>query len=386
MKVCQLCAIDFTLNKFIIPLVDGMQDEGWSVCSVCSDGEFVSELRHQGYTIVTIDISRSVNPFKHIITVIKLFNFFRKEKFDVIHVHTPVASLVGRLAAWLAGIPLIIYTAHGFYFHEEMPSHKKRIFIFLEKIAGKITDFLFTQSSEDFLTAIDEGIMKEEKVMAIGNGVNLERFNPNNYRNQTKLLNSLGIPNQAFVVGMIGRLVREKGVVEFLDAAEVLISDNPDMYFLLIGDRLVSDHAESVEKKLKASKKKLGNNLILTGLRSDIPELISVMDVFCLPSWREGMPRTIIEAMMMGKPVIATDIRGSREEVDHDKTGLLVPICNPEKLAKAIYDMKCNPDWVLRMGMAGREKAIRNYDESKVISRQIKKITQLFESRSRNSN
>ena len=143
---------------------------------------------------------------------------------------------------------------------------------------------------------------------------------------------------------------------------------------------------QSVEKKLKASKKKLGNNLILTGLRSDIPELISVMDVFCLPSWREGMPRTIIEAMMMGKPVIATDIRGSREEVDHDKTGLLVPICNPEKLAKAIYDMKCNPDWVLRMGMAGREKAIRNYDESKVISRQIKTITQLFESRSRNSN
>jgi glycosyltransferase involved in cell wall biosynthesis len=383
MKICQLCAIDFTLKKFIIPLVDGMVDEGWSVYSVCSDGEFVPELRNQGYEIITIDIARSINPFKHIITISKLFKLFKKERFDVIHVHTPVASLVGRLAAWLAGIPLIIYTAHGFYFHDEMPSYKRKFFILLEKISGKITDFLFTQSSEDYETAIKTGIIKEEKVLAIGNGVDVERFNPNRYGEQKELKNSLGIPDKAFVVGMIGRLVKEKGVIEFLEAAEILNLDNPDIYFLLIGDRLVSDHAESVDKKLQSSKNKLRDNLILTGLRADIPELISLMSVFCLPSWREGMPRTIIEAMMMQKPVIATDIRGSREEVEINETGLLVPIRDTEKLSNAINKVKSNPEWASKLGLAGRSKAVNHYDESKIISIQIKKIDELYVQKSR---
>ncbi len=383
MKICQLCAIDFTLKKFIIPLVDGMLKEGWSVCSVCSDGEFVPELKEQGYDIFTVDIARSVNPLKHVVSLLKLYMLFRKEKFDVIHVHTPVASLVGRLAAWMAGIPLIIYTAHGFYFHDEMPSYKKSIFILVEKIFGKITDFIFTQSSEDCDTAISRGIINEKKVMAIGNGVDVERFNPHRYGNQDKLRETFKIPNNSFVVGMISRLVKEKGIVEFLEAAESLNQENPDLYFILIGDRLVSDHAESVDEKLQFYKKELGENLILTGLRTDIPELISIMDVFCLPSWREGMPRTIIEAMMMEKPVIATNIRGSREEVEMNKTGLLVPVGDFKKLSDAILEMKTNPEWTRKLGQAGRIKALKYYDESKIIDLQIKKITELVSKKSK---
>ena len=378
MKACQLCAIDFTLKKFIIPLVDGMVAEGWDVYSICSDGDYVPELRNQGYNIITVEISRSINPIKHIVTTAKLYKLFRKEKFDVIHVHTPVASLVGRLAAWLAGIPLIIYTAHGFYFHDEMPKLKMWIFIFLEKIAGKITSFLFTQSSEDCETAIKTGIMKAEKVLAIGNGVDVERFNPEKYGEQVELRRSLGIPDDGFVVGIISRLVEEKGIVEFLEAAEYLNLDNSNLYFLLIGDRLASDHAESVTDIIESTKKKLRTNLILTGLRTDIPELLSIMNVYCLPSWREGMPRTIIEAMMMQKPVIATDIRGSREEVEQNVTGLLVPVKNSRKLAAAVSRIYSNPDWAAQLGHAGRKKALKHYDESKVISKQIEKISQLF--------
>ena len=378
MKVCQLCASDFTLRKFITPLIDGMGDEGWNVYSVCSDGDYIPELRNQGYDIITVEISRSTNPIKHIVTIAKLVKLFKEEKFDVIHVHTPVASLVGRLAALLAGIPLIVYTAHGFYFHDEMPNFKKWTFIFLEKIAGKITDFLFTQSSEDRETAIKTGIMKAEKVLAIGNGVDIERFNPEKYGEQIELKRLLGIPDDAFVIGMISRLVKEKGVVEFLEAAEYLHSDNPNLYFLLIGDRLASDHAESVTDNLKSTKEKLGTNLILTGWRTDIPELLSTMNVYCLPSWREGMPRTTIEAMMMQKPVIATDIRGSREEVESNETGLLVPVRNSRKLAAAIYRIYSNPEWASQLGLAGRKKALKHYDESKVISMQIEKISKLF--------
>ena len=141
---------------------------------------------------------------------INLYNLFRIEKFDVVHVHTPVASLVGRLAAWLAGIPMIVYTAHGFYFHDEMPFYKRWVFILLERISGVITDFLFTQSSEDFQTAIDLGIIKPDRALAIGNGVDVQKYNPNKYLDLGELKYSLAIPDDAFVVGF-GLDYRELG-------------------------------------------------------------------------------------------------------------------------------------------------------------------------------
>ena len=135
---------------------------------------------------------------------------------------------------------------------------------------------------------------------------------------------------------MIGRLVKEKGVLEFLEAAKLVSKKNSNIHFMLVGSRLESDHSQAVDDKIKTCKIDLGERLILTGLRNDIPELLSQMNAFCLPSWREGMPRTIIEAMAMQIPVIATDIRGSREEVVQNETGLLVPCKNPMALANAM--------------------------------------------------
>ena len=376
MKVCQLCAVDFTLQKFLLPLIDGMRDEGWDVYSVCSDGQYIAELRKNGYNVITIPIARSINPFKHVVTIIKLIKFFRQEKFDLLHVHTPVASLVGRLAAWIARVPLVVYTAHGFYFHDDMSQLKKWVFIGLEKIAGNVTDVLFTQSQEDANTAIRKGIVKPENVFTIGNGVDIARFNPVIYCNQIDLRRSLNIPEDAFVVGMISRLVKEKGVIEFLEAAVLLNESNPNIYFLLIGDRLLSDHADAVTDSIEHSKIELGKHLVMTGIRSDIPELLAIMDVYCLPSWREGMPRTIIEAMMMNIPVIATDIRGSREEVIQNETGLLVPVRQSDELAAAILKCSSHPEWSRKLGNEGRKRALLLYDESKIISWQIQKLSE----------
>jgi len=380
MKVCQLCAVDFTLKNFLLPLVNDMKEQGWEVHSVCSDGKFISELRKNGYIIKTIPIARSINPFKHIISIIKLILYFKTEKFDLIHVHTPVASLVGRFAAWTAGVPLIVYTAHGFYFHENMSSVKKKVFVKLEKIAGLVTDVLFTQSQEDADTAIREGIVKKSHVFAIGNGVNVERFNPIKHINNLDLKKSLDIPDNAFVVGMISRLVKEKGVIDYLKSAEMINKKYKKIYFLLIGERLATDHADDVSSAIEYSKNKLNKHLILTGARSDIAELISIMNVYCLPSWREGMPRTIIEAMVMGKPVIATNIRGSREEVVHNCTGLLVPVQDYYALSGAIEKIYLNPSWTKQLGEAGRKRALEYYDESNVVREQIKILSTLFDS------
>jgi glycosyltransferase involved in cell wall biosynthesis len=374
LKVCQLCAVDFTLQHFLLPLIDGMESAGWRVTAVCSDGEHVGGLRKRGYRITVLPIARNFNLLTHVRTLWALFRLFRRERFDVVHVHTPIAALLGRIAARWASVPLVVYTAHGFYFHDEMPRWKRSLFVLLEKIGGSVTHLLFTQSEEDALAAVNECICPAKDVLAIGNGVDVARFDPARVAKSAEIRRALGIPDGASVVGIIGRLVREKGYSEFLEAAQLLGVEFEHAYFLVVGSRLASDHDDPIDSVLSQAKDVLGNRLILAGFRMDTPEMLSVMDVFCLPSYREGMPRTIIEAMMMGKPVVATNIRGAREEVVEGKTGWLVPTRDADALAQTIRYCLQNPVQAREMGEAGRRRALALYDEQKVIALQIGKI------------
>ena len=381
MKVCQLCAVDFTLKHFLLPLVYGMQSRVWSVTSVCTNGPYVSTLREQGYRIETLTISRSMNPLSALLAFVALVRLFRRERFDALHVHTPVAALVGRIAARLAGIPLVIYTAHGFYFHEGMPAWKRSLFVALERLGGTMTDLLFSQSKEDAEDAIRERITTASKIVAIGNGVDTNRFNPMTVGDGLAVRKELGIPADVFVIGCIGRLVREKGIVEFLQAAETVAAGNPNVWFLLIGERLASDHALGVDTEISAARIILEDRLVTAGLRLDIPECLAAMDLFCLPSWREGMPRTIIEAMMMGKPVLATDIRGAREEVVAETTGVLTPVRSAVSLARNMVRFVDDPLWAKKLGVAGRERALSLYDERSVVELQLERIEKEAQSR-----
>lgn len=374
MKVCQLCAVDFTLNNFLLPLIDGMRSVGWEVTAVCSDGEKIQNLRERGYDIEVVSIDRSFNVLRHVMSIFVLIRLFKARGFDVVHVHTPVASVIGRIAARIAQVPVVIYTAHGFYFHDEMPAWQRRMFILIERICAPLTDILFTQSEEDCRTAETEYLGPPSRVFAIGNGVDSTRFDPRRTGDGKVIRMKLGIPENAFIIGFIARMVQEKGVGEFLRAAIDVVEKHKNIYFLMIGERLISDHAGNIEKELENASTILKDRLIITGPRHDIPELLASMDVFCLPSWREGMPRTIIEAMMMAKPVIATNIRGSREEVIEGETGYLVPTRDSQALAKAF--MKCaeNVEHARRMGVAGRSRALRLYDEPRVVALQIQRI------------
>jgi len=378
LRICQLCAVDFTLKHFLLPLIDGMRNHGWEVTAVCSDGPEIPGLRAKGYTVDTIPISRSLNVFRHAVSVVRLAAYFRQQRFDILHVHTPVAALVARVAAFLARVPVVVYTAHGFYFHDEMPSWKRRLFVSLERFAGRFTDLLFTQSAEDAETAVQERIFPAADTLAIGNGVDAGRFDPSVIGDGRDIRRALGIPENAFVIGIIARQVIEKGIMEFLEAAILAAGNNAEVHILMVGERLASDHAGDVEAELERAGAALGKRLVATGARKDIPELLAAMDAFCLPSWREGMPRTIIEAMMMGKAVIATDIRGSREEVVPGETGLLVPIRSPEALADAFLTLAADRQKVASMGRKGRERALALYDEAQVVALQIRRIEQFL--------
>jgi glycosyltransferase involved in cell wall biosynthesis len=373
-KICQLCAVDFTTKHFLLPLIDGMKQQGWSVTAVCSDGKFVPGMRADGYQIATISIARSMNPVLVLVSLVNLVRFFRREQFDIVHVHTPIAALIGRIAAKIARVPFVIYTAHGFYFHDEMPTWKKWACVLLERFGGLFTDLLFSQSHEDARDAIALNIMHANKVVAIGNGVNQSRFEGRTLETQRSARRTLGIPESVPVVGIVARLVQEKGYKEFFEAAMLISRSYPNVYFLVVGERLASDHSGSVELALTKARKVLGARLVEAGLRKDVSAMLSAMNIFCLPSYREGMPRTIIEAMMMELPVVATNIRGVREEVVDGKTGILVPTRDSTALATALSELLNNPARTFQMGVDGRCRAVALYDESAVVALQIEEI------------
>jgi glycosyltransferase involved in cell wall biosynthesis len=368
MKICQLCAVDFSLYHFLLPLMQAMAAAGHEVVGVAADGPLIAEVRKAGIRVETVPIARSFNLAAHLRAYRALVAVFRRERFDLVHVHTPVASLIGRLAAWRCGVPRIVYTAHGFYFHERMTWPKRTAFMALEWLAGRVTDVLFTQAEEDAATARRVELIRGATIQAIGNGVDARRFGPADADARRRLRAELGTPGDRVVVVMIGRLVAEKGYPELFRAMQ-----DVDAELWVVGERLASDHASPIDAAIAEVERDplLKTRIRLLGYRRDVPALLGAADIFTLPSHREGMPRSIIEAMMTGLPVVATDIRGSREEVVAEATGALVPVNDAAALAEALNRLVAKPALRARWGAAGRARALALYDEAKVVARQL---------------
>lgn len=348
-----------------------MRDAGHEVVGVCAPGPFVEKVEAAGFRVETVEIERSFNLLQHARSARALKALFERERFDIVHVHNPVASLVGRFAAWRAGVPVIAYTAHGFYFHENMAWPKRSVFVGLEWLAGRVTDFLFTQAEEDAETARRLHLGKGY-IGAIGNGVDAARFHDGaDCRERSLLRKELGTPDKRTVIISIGRLVAEKGFPELIDAMR-----HVDAELWIVGERLKSDHAGSIEPVLAEMERDetLKNRVRLLGYRQDIPELLRAADIFVLASHREGMPRSIIEAMMCGLPVVSTNIRGSREEVVDNETGLLVPVKDPDALSAALNALVSDEKKRQAFGTEGRKRALELYHEQKVIERQLKAL------------
>ena len=244
-----------------------------------------------------------------------------------------------------------------------------------------MTDFIVTQCTEDKLKAISHKIIDEAKIRAIGNGVDSKKFSPVSAADRAEILKELRIPSGALVVGVVCRMVREKGVVELLDAAMQLAELHPTAHFLFIGERIPSERDTQFGDEWNLALQRLGTRLIATGFRADVSRMLGAMDIFCLPSYREGMPRSIIEAMMMGLPVVATNIRGAREEVVPVETGFLVPVRDPVALANAINRLISDPLLRNKMGVAGRQRALSLYEENNVLSFELEIISELISSR-----
>ncbi|MCX8130847.1 MAG: glycosyltransferase family 4 protein [Clostridia bacterium] len=381
LKVLQMCAVGFTVEKLLLPLVNEMS-KYYDVTILCGRDEVTDLLKEKGYRIENVYIGRRIHPINNIRSLFQLFWFLKRERFDIVHVHTPLASLIGRVAAKLAGVPVVIYTAHGFYFHDNMDTFKRNLFILFEKIGGWLSDYIFTQSTEDYNTAIKERIIHKSKISVIGNGVDISRFDGKRLSNETDreiLKSCLGINCNDLVVTIIGRVVREKGYMEWIQAANEVLLKYKNVKFMAVGDTLESDR-DGIKKELDEyiAENNLEGHIIFTGSRADVPELLDITDIFTLPSYREGMPRSLIEAMCMEKPAVATDIRGCREEIDEGITGFLVPVRNSKMLAEKIEALINNPELRVKMGKMARKKAEQEFDERLVIERQIRLIEEVL--------
>lgn len=374
MKILHLCALGVTAEILLLPQIDYLLSRNLLVEIACSPGLEAEQMQQQGYAIHSVQIDRRIDPVANLASIYQLIKLFRHNQYDLVHVHTPIAAVLGRVAAKLAGVKRIIYTAHGFPFHDQSSPTEYRFYFTVEKLCAPLTDLILTQSYEDFITAQTTGLCLPNKVRYLGNGIDIDRFDRNRLDpiHQTKLRKSLGIPDTAgLIVGTIGRLTRKKGSGYLIEAAAKLLSQFPKLHILIIGGELSTD-PEPFQVELVERIRTLGieNHVTLTGFREDIPELLELLDIFTLPTFtHEGLPRSIVEAMSMNLPVVATDIRGCREAVVHGKTGLIVPPQDSEKLAEALGKLLSNLDLRQVYGKAGRQRVETEYDERLVFKR-----------------
>jgi glycosyltransferase involved in cell wall biosynthesis len=382
LRVLTLSTVDITLDKLLLPLIRALRDEGFVSECASADGTHAEMLRDMGFVVHPISFKRRLLTTTHITAFFQVYRLLRRRSYQIVHVHTPFAQVIGRVAARLAGVPLVFYTSHGFQFYESRSRLACYAIARVEQLLGKWTDMLFTQSREDAETAVRIGIAPKERVLWIGNGVQLDRFQPGPPTLDTRREFDLDANHR--VVGFIGRIVREKGIEELIEAMAYVTTREPDARLLVVGDTLASDGDTEAKKVVQRAILEYGmqDKVRFAGLRDDIPRLLKALDIFVLPSWREGMPRSIIEAMATGLPVVATDIRGCREEVIHGESGLLVPPRNPRKLGEAILSLVCDDAQAKRMGKRGRELALEWFNEDAVIERQIEAYHRLIAERS----
>ena len=378
LRILELCAVDFTAYHLLRPLGAALRRAGHDVHFCCSPGDLLDSLEEEGFSVYALPIARSYDLIKHLVSLWRLYRYLRRTRFDVIHTHTPVAGLIGRVAARLAGVPFVVYTAHGFYFHEGMSLPVRRFFVSLERFGGRLSDLVLVQSEEDYHEALRERIMPRERLVHIGNGVDPTLFgrdiNPEAAAAARISLGLIGGP----IVGFVGRIVREKGVMEFVRAAVAVRRLHPKAKFVMVGAPLESDRDDCwTHVRELAEELGIAEALCMTGYRKDVPVLLSLFDVFVLPSYREGMPRALLEAMASGIPVVASDIRGCREEVEEGITGVLVPPRDHERLGESISMLLNSSERARRMGEAARERVAERFDERRIVSHQTRLLEEL---------
>ena len=363
MKIIEITNVDFSLRHFLLPLMRAMRSRGHDVVGACAEGPLLTEVRDEGFRVIPIPFVRRMSPLAHLQAFRSLVAVLRVEKPDLVHAHMPISGFLARLAAYIAGVPKVAYTCHGFLFNHASSSLPRRGLSFvMEWIAARVTDVFLTVSEAEARDARRLRIASHAE--AVRNGRDPAIFRPDPAA-RARIRGELGVPDDRVVVIAVSRLVWHKGYPELAAAMRAV----PEADLWVVGDRLESDRGADMAAVLRSAG--LGYRLRMLGYRSDIPALLAAADIFTLPSRFEGLPMSVIEAMLTGLPVVATNVRGPAEQVVDGVTGLSVPAGDAAALGAALGRLVRDPDLRARMGQAGRQRALDCYDEAKVLSRTL---------------
>lgn len=340
--------------RFAVDLVSGPQTG--------PEGSLIEQVRARGVPLTILpSLVRQVNPLQDLHALFSLWKFMRRGRYAIVHTHSSKAGILGRVAAWLAGVPIIIHTVHGWGFHDHMGTATRLLYVCLEKLVEPMTDRLVVVSPRNTEKGLKAGIASPDKYLTIRSGIDIDRFaHPRTPAAQVRA--SLGIPASALVVITVTRLVPQKAPLDFLAAASRVAERVPHARFLVVGDGPMRAQVERAIQDMG-----LAERVVLTGLRRDVPDLLGAADVFVLSSLWEGLPRVILQAMAAGKPVVVTAADGNAEVVQDGSNGLLVPPGMPAELAKGIVTLLSDPVRSAEMGRRGQHSVLP-FDRRKMVS------------------
>jgi glycosyltransferase involved in cell wall biosynthesis len=377
--VAHVTTVDLSLRYLLLNQLQRIQAEGYEVVGISADGPDVPVVEAAGIPHFAVPMTRRITPIADLRCLWDLVRIMRREQFDVVHTHTPKAGLLGQLAARIAGVPTVANTLHGFYFHDDTKPWLRRFYIWMERVAANCSDTILSQNREDMATAVAEHIAKPEQLKWLGNGIDVARFDRRRLMDSSleDLRREIGIDAGAPVIGFVGRLVEEKGILDLLQAATTVIEAIPNAQLLIVGP--YDEEKPDALRPDVAERYGVAANCRFVGMRNDMPELYALMDVLVLPSYREGFPRAPMEASAMGVPAMATDIRGCREAVVHGENGLLFPVGDADALAQSLIELLQDDERRARMGEAGRRIAEDRFDEQKVFDRVLSEYERLLQ-------
>lgn len=346
-----LSHLDYNLWLFRLPIMQELVRQGHTVYAICPSGEVSNSFTQHGIVHIPYTISRSsLNPIKEIQAIHNIYNAFKPLKLDILHTFTAKPNIYGTIAGRLAKVPKIINLVEGlgsFYLENDFKSRIVRAMIeFLYTRIFKLSDTVMFVNQDDPTYLIEKKIIDTKKVF-IMKGVGID----------TSVWKPILKEDKWIRVTMVARALKHKGVHEFINAVKILGQKYPYVSFQYVGSPDEGNRFSVPEEFMKTQP-----HLNYLGHQNNIRHILSQSDIFVLPSYREGLPRTSLEAMSMGLPIVTTNVVGCRETVENGVNGFIVPPKDTYALAEAIEKLIVNPSLRQQMGEAGRQKAIHEFD------------------------
>jgi glycosyltransferase involved in cell wall biosynthesis len=370
-RIAHVCSSDLAIPA-LMPFNQPLLDRGWEVTMITPDGPHVAKRPHE-LRWLPFALQRRLHAPSDVVGTLQLVRYFARDRYHIVHTHNIKAGHIGRVVATAMRVPILVHTIHGMAYSLDTPPVKRLAHAALEKIAAYGCDIVFSQSREDRDTYLATHVTTADKVLVIGNGINLTRFDPDRFSaaDRAATRRALGVADHEVVFLSAGRLIREKGFVELIEATELARSRCPEIRLAIIG--AADDRTDTLDAEtLDAARAK---GVLLPGRRDDMPSLYAASDVVTLPSWHEGMPRVLMEGAAMGKPLLATDVAGCREIVVPPRHGLLVPVRDARALADAMVRLARDPAWRAQLGRDNAAEARELY----AIERSVALVNEVYD-------